>query len=441
MNYKRQVEPIIISKNATTYGEKSRPRTSEPSMYQILNWRGDAFEETKNSFTNAQRAEKLKHIQANDEHNPELHYMSETHYKFKPYVVEGQEQIPVRKDIESSKEIVLCLQEGDNEPVYLKFESQAAIDDFLSQMGKKHRDEVKHEDIEKKGRPIDTYQSQKDKRKGQQSLDMRHKQSADFKNSNKSTIVKEPVFSSNPSKDEVARIKKFNEQTRWLPNSAFQTFYGKPAFENYGMGNTHPIWGGLGYGDYLKSFNINPQRGDNNPAYEQVFRTTALASYKIDYDKDHMPRKCKDEYRLSDEAVERQKSRLKLMPEKKEVIKLGRLDKPDLTQTTMFRSKPDDVRYVDSEEKENQVIEEIKQLKTTNKRVQATKVVGKREDIMKSDNNKPINYNRVMAERVNERLADKMNRSVYNPDKYADSRSQGMEAISYPSKVVKFVRI
>ena len=27
-----------------------------------------------------------------------------------------------------------------------------------------------------------------------------------------------------------ARIKKFNETTRWLPNTAFQTYFGKPAF-------------------------------------------------------------------------------------------------------------------------------------------------------------------------------------------------------------------
>ena len=36
--------------------------------------------------------------------------------------------------------------------------------------------------------------------------------------------------------------------TRWLPNSAFQTYFGKPAFENYGMGNINPPTGGLVYG-------------------------------------------------------------------------------------------------------------------------------------------------------------------------------------------------
>jgi hypothetical protein len=39
------------------------------------------------------------------------------------------------------------------------------------------------------------------------------------------------------------RIKKFGEQSRWLANTSFQTYYGKPAFENYGRGNTQPTFG------------------------------------------------------------------------------------------------------------------------------------------------------------------------------------------------------
>lgn len=36
--------------------------------------------------------------------------------------------------------------------------------------------------------------------------------------------------------------------TRWLPNTSFTTYYGKPAFENYGMGNVQPTVGGIVYG-------------------------------------------------------------------------------------------------------------------------------------------------------------------------------------------------
>jgi len=38
------------------------------------------------------------------------------------------------------------------------------------------------------------------------------------------------------------------ETTRWLPNSAFTTYFGKPAFENYGRGNVNPAIGGCIYG-------------------------------------------------------------------------------------------------------------------------------------------------------------------------------------------------
>ena len=36
--------------------------------------------------------------------------------------------------------------------------------------------------------------------------------------------------------------------TRYLANSGYQTYFGKPALCNYGMGNTKPIVGGVVYG-------------------------------------------------------------------------------------------------------------------------------------------------------------------------------------------------
>lgn len=57
------------------------------------------------------------------------------------------------------------------------------------------------------------------------------------------------------------RIQKMEETTRWLPNTAFTTYFGKPAFENYGRANVHPPVGGCVYGQYLLSHNVNPHRG------------------------------------------------------------------------------------------------------------------------------------------------------------------------------------
>ena len=54
-----------------------------------------------------------------------------------------------------------------------------------------------------------------------------------------------------PSKTQINRLKKLYNTTRWLPNSAFTTYFGKPAFENYGYGNTNPVYGGLFYRNYM----------------------------------------------------------------------------------------------------------------------------------------------------------------------------------------------
>jgi hypothetical protein len=64
---------------------------------------------------------------------------------------------------------------------------------------------------------------------------------------------------------------QFKQTTRWIPNSAFTTYFGKPPFENYGRGNTHPVDGGLLYGTYLYSHNVHPHRGANQPSNLQSY--------------------------------------------------------------------------------------------------------------------------------------------------------------------------
>jgi hypothetical protein len=59
----------------------------------------------------------------------------------------------------------------------------------------------------------------------------------------------------------------FKGPTRWLPDSAFTTYFGKPAFHSYGMGNVNPAVGGNIYGQYLLSHNVNPESGKNMPQY------------------------------------------------------------------------------------------------------------------------------------------------------------------------------
>ena len=58
--------------------------------------------------------------------------------------------------------------------------------------------------------------------------------------------------------------------SRWLPDSSLTTFFGKPAFCAYGNGNTNPTFGGGIYGQYMKTFNINPHSGGNKPEFSQI---------------------------------------------------------------------------------------------------------------------------------------------------------------------------
>ena len=58
---------------------------------------------------------------------------------------------------------------------------------------------------------------------------------------------------------------------RLLSDSAITTYFGKPTFHAYGNKNTHPTQGGLVYGDYMKTHNINPHSGGNRPKSVQIY--------------------------------------------------------------------------------------------------------------------------------------------------------------------------
>ena len=92
-------------------------------------------------------------------------------------------------------------------------------------------------------------------------------------------LVAEPIRKTTrkgPSKTQINRLKQFYNTTRWLPNSAFTTYFGKPAFENYGYGNTNPVYGGLFYGNYMLSHNMNPIDGANHPEEKQVYSSAMM---------------------------------------------------------------------------------------------------------------------------------------------------------------------
>lgn len=63
---------------------------------------------------------------------------------------------------------------------------------------------------------------------------------------------------------------------RNLPDTAMTTYFGKPAFHAYGNGNTKPSNGGVFYGQFMKTHNVNPHSGDNKPECVQVYNRAML---------------------------------------------------------------------------------------------------------------------------------------------------------------------
>jgi hypothetical protein len=84
-----------------------------------------------------------------------------------------------------------------------------------------------------------------------------------------------------------------------MANSSFTTYFGKPAFHNYGNANTKPTTPGFLCGSYLYSHSIGPHLR-NKPEFRQVYKTAEKkASTREVPVKPRPPRKCKDEDRLA----------------------------------------------------------------------------------------------------------------------------------------------
>lgn len=77
------------------------------------------------------------------------------------------------------------------------------------------------------------------------------------------------------------RQKEIREKGRLLADSAITTYFGRPSFHCYGNGNVNPAQGGLVYGDYLKTHNINPHTDDNKPENVQIYKRAMRGHQKV----------------------------------------------------------------------------------------------------------------------------------------------------------------
>lgn len=69
------------------------------------------------------------------------------------------------------------------------------------------------------------------------------------------------------------KVSDFNSTTRWLADSSFTTYYGKPAFHAYGKGNSNPT----NQNQKLMTHNINAVTGKQKGEYSQVFDSAVKA--------------------------------------------------------------------------------------------------------------------------------------------------------------------
>lgn len=139
-------------------------------------------------------------------------------------------------------------------------------------------------------------------------------------------------------KNRIDRINKLHATTRWLPDSAFTTFFGKPAFHAYGKGNVNPTYGGPIYGQYMLSHNINPECGSNLPQYRQTYKCAGMKTFDKPDRVPHLPRKCAEDARMTDNMVADVNKRNPRMPEAPLAHK-QRIVAPDLARSGYFHSE------------------------------------------------------------------------------------------------------
>jgi hypothetical protein len=85
----------------------------------------------------------------------------------------------------------------------------------------------------------------------------------------------------------------------------------KPVFHTYGRKNTTPVYGGVSYGDYMLTHNVNPEYGQNKPKYQQVYNSGANKGFtKVD----------RVELRRDDGTVNITKKNLKVMMDSQPIM-------------------------------------------------------------------------------------------------------------------------
>lgn len=387
----RETLQKCIEDEEKVYGQKNKPRNQEPTMFNLLSWPDkepalwDYTKKDKN-LIEASVANQLKY-KINKSSN---HWVTENMDQFRKFTYspskkavffdleDPQKTKPSATKSTISKEVVEHLKKTPKkEDVYVKelpAKASETLDKYTIQDLKNlkdvlkvienraisrggdviknpiahqltdhydYQDEFDREEKERNGITDEEFQNEEESSEEDIKVDK-----ADYTNVQSRLLTKfskkarelDPVYEKERLQRRQERIKKLNETTRWLPNSAFKTYFGKPPFENYGRGNVRPTVGGPFYGDYMKTHNIHPHAGDNKPEFKQIYDHADLAATRYPDAEPEPPRKCKDDFRLSQKQVDELKRRNPLTAEKFDA-KSKIIVKPDLVNTLRFASE------------------------------------------------------------------------------------------------------
>jgi hypothetical protein len=418
-DFRETLSKCIEEDENKIYGYKNKPRNQEPSMFDLLSWKDDDgalwnYTKREKQTIEANICNQLKY----KINKSSSHWVTENMDQFRKFTYspskkgvffdvenpESKTQQSASKVATISKEFVDHLgrtqKDQENFVREVPAKSSEALDKYAIQDLKNIKDVIKvienrainkggeiirnpiaeriTDEIEQRNQPKYRSASNDGKvereRKGQNDKEDSEEdikvEKADYSNVQSRLLTKtikkakelDPVYEKDRLDRREDRIKKLNETTRWLPNSAFKTYFGKAPFENYGRGNVNPTVGGTVYGDYLKSHNVNPHSGDNRPEYRQIYGHADLAATKYPESQPEPPRKCKDDIRLSQKQVEELKRRNPLVPEKfRDDSK--KIHKPDLVNSLRFASEENtpDNSFEEEKSKPN-LSESLKQL-------------------------------------------------------------------------------
>lgn len=144
---------------------------------------------------------------------------------------------------------------------------------------------------------------------------------------------------SKAEREELEKLEKAITMSRWNPDTHLASMHGKPIWHAYGNKNTDPTVGGIVYGHYLLTHNINPHAGDNRPLYQQVYDSASNSYFKNGKPEIKITKPLPESPKVSPEVLEDLRTRNPIMPGPSSKNLKRHVKQLDLLQEPCFASK------------------------------------------------------------------------------------------------------